>query len=126
MNAGAASLVSGLDNYDCPGHLSQSKDSPIEVTSAKLQESERRFSDMLRKVRMISLTCGQLLGMSGLQLHRALQARGLTIPVIFVTAEDDARKELSQAPALAVLHKPFDSENLLRLVLLAAEAGGTR
>ena len=96
------------------------------MTSAKLQESERRFSDMLRKVRMISFTCGQLLGMSGLQLHRALQARGLTIPVIFVTAEDDARKELSQAPALAVLHKPFDSEDLLRLVLLAAEAGGAR
>jgi FixJ family two-component response regulator len=67
----------------------------------------------------------RLLGMSGLQLHRALQAKGLTIPVIFVTAEDDAKKQLSQARALAVLHKPFDSEELLRLVRLA-EARGTR
>ena len=68
----------------------------------------------------------RLLGMSGLQLHRALQAKGLTMPVIFVTAEDDAKKQLSQAPALAVLHKPFDSEELVRLVRLAAEARGTR
>lgn len=68
----------------------------------------------------------RLLGMSGLQLHRALQAKGLTIPVIFVTAEDDAKKQLAQAPALAVLHKPFDSEELVRLVRLAAEARGTR
>jgi FixJ family two-component response regulator len=68
----------------------------------------------------------RLPGMSGLQLHRALQARGLAIPVIFVTAEDDARKQLSQAGALGVLHKPFDSEELARLVRLAAEARGTR
>jgi FixJ family two-component response regulator len=68
----------------------------------------------------------RLLGMSGLQLHRALQAKGLTIPVIFVTAEDDAKKQLAQAPALAVLHKPFDSEELVRLVRLAAESRGTR
>jgi FixJ family two-component response regulator len=68
----------------------------------------------------------RLLGMSGLQLHSALQAKGLTIPVIFVTAEDDAKKQLSQAPALAVLRKPFDSEELIRLVRLAAEPRGTR
>jgi FixJ family two-component response regulator len=68
----------------------------------------------------------RLLGMSGLQLHCALQAKGLAIPVIFVTAEDDAKKQLAQAPALAVLRKPFDSEELVRLVRLAAEARGTR
>ena len=68
----------------------------------------------------------RLVGMSGLQLHRDLQAKGLTIPVIFVTAEDDANKQLAQAPALAVLHKPFDSEELVRLVRLAAEARGIR
>jgi FixJ family two-component response regulator len=68
----------------------------------------------------------RLLGMSGLQLYRALQGKGQTIPVIFVTAEDDAKKQLSQAPAVAVLDKPFDSEELVRLVRLAAGARGTR
>ena len=68
----------------------------------------------------------RLRGMSGLQLHSALQAKGLTIPVIFVTAEDDAKKQLSQTPALAVLRKPFDCEELIRLVRLAAQLRGTR
>jgi FixJ family two-component response regulator len=68
----------------------------------------------------------RLNGMSGLELHRALQAKGLVIPVIFVTAEDNAGKQLSQAPALAVLSKPFDSKELVRLVRLAAEPRGAR
>jgi hypothetical protein len=38
----------------------------------------------------------------------------------------NAKKQLSEAPALAVLHKSFDSEELVRLVRLAAEARGTR
>jgi two-component system response regulator TtrR len=68
----------------------------------------------------------RLSGMSGLQLHRALQAKGLTIPVIFITAEDDTSGQLSQADALAILGKPFDPEELLRLVRVASEAPPTR
>jgi FixJ family two-component response regulator len=62
----------------------------------------------------------RLPGMSGLELHRELQAQGRAIPVIFATADDDAFRLLQspvvKAGALAVLRKPFDSEELPRLV----------
>jgi FixJ family two-component response regulator len=65
-------------------------------------------------------------GMNGLELQRELQAKGRTIPIIFATAEDEAFR-LLQSPAvkagvLAVLRKPFDSEELPRLVKIAAAA----
>jgi two-component system response regulator FixJ len=67
----------------------------------------------------------RLPGMSGLELHRELQAQGRAIPVIFVTAEDEAfrllRSPLAKAHALAVLRKPFDSDELARLVKAAAQ-----
>jgi FixJ family two-component response regulator len=62
----------------------------------------------------------RLPGMSGLDLHRQLQARGSAVPVIYCTAEQDVdgrvRRQLLQAGALAVLYKPFAPEQLLRLV----------
>jgi FixJ family two-component response regulator len=63
--------------------------------------------------------------MSGLELQRELCAWDLAIPTIFATAEDDADgqlyTQLLQAGAMAVLHKPFDAEQLLRLVQTALE-----
>jgi FixJ family two-component response regulator len=68
----------------------------------------------------------RLPGMSGLELQRQLQAKGLCIPAIFVTGEDDAdgrlRAQMEEAGAVAVLHKPFDPEELTRLVQAAANA----
>jgi FixJ family two-component response regulator len=68
----------------------------------------------------------RLSGMSGLELQRELQAKGLTIPAIFVTAEHDPgdllQVTLLQAGAMAVLRKPFNSDELLRLVQLASDA----
>jgi FixJ family two-component response regulator len=68
----------------------------------------------------------RLPGMSGLGLHRELQAQGRTIPVIFVTAEDEAfrllQSPVTKVDALAVLRKPFDSDELPRLVKAAAQA----
>jgi FixJ family two-component response regulator len=67
----------------------------------------------------------RLPGMSGLELQRELCAWDLAIPTIFATAEDDADgqlyTQLLQAGAMAVLHKPFDAEQLLRLVQTALE-----
>jgi two-component system response regulator FixJ len=65
----------------------------------------------------------RLPGMSGLELQRELQAQGRVIPIIFATADnDDACRMLqSEAGALAVLHKPFDPEELTRLVTVALE-----
>jgi FixJ family two-component response regulator len=68
----------------------------------------------------------RLPGMSGLELHRELQAGGRAIPVIFTTAEDEAFRLLqsphARAGAVAVLRKPFDSEELPRLVKAAVQA----
>jgi FixJ family two-component response regulator len=68
----------------------------------------------------------RLPGMSGLELHLQLQAKGLEIPAIFVTAEsnDDGRlrAQIERAGAMAVLPKPCDSDELTRLVRTALEA----
>src|SRR3984893_6255154 len=68
----------------------------------------------------------RLPGMNGLELQRELQAQGRAIPVIFATAEDEAFRLLQspdvKAGAVAVLRKPFDSEELPRLVKSAAAA----
>jgi FixJ family two-component response regulator len=68
----------------------------------------------------------RLPGMSGLELQRELLARGRAIPVIFATADDEVfrllQSPLAKAGALAVLRKPFDSEELPRLVKAAVEA----
>jgi FixJ family two-component response regulator len=67
----------------------------------------------------------RLPGMSGLQLQRELQAQGRAIPIIFATADNEAFRLLqSEAGALTVLRKPFDPEELLRLVKVAVEAHG--
>jgi FixJ family two-component response regulator len=68
----------------------------------------------------------RLPGMNGLELQRELQAKGRAIPIIFATAEDDAFRLLQspvvKAGAVAVLRKPFDCEELPRLVKAAAGA----
>jgi FixJ family two-component response regulator len=68
----------------------------------------------------------RLPGMSGLELQRQLHGKGLGIPAIFVTAEDDAdgrlRAQMEQAGAVAVLHKPCDPEELTRLVQATVSA----
>jgi FixJ family two-component response regulator len=68
----------------------------------------------------------RLPGMNGLELQRELLAKGLAIPVIFATAEEEAFRLLQspvvKAAAVAVLRKPFDSEELQRLVKVAVQA----
>lgn len=68
----------------------------------------------------------QLPQMSGLELQRELLRRGLSIPVIFATAEDDPdgrlQTRLLGAGAVAVLRKPFDPERLRQLVQMALES----
>jgi CheY-like chemotaxis protein len=56
--------------------------------------------------------------MSGLEVQQQLTARGLQIPIVFVTAhlDDDLGQRASAAGALAALRKPVDHEALVRLV----------
>ena len=60
-------------------------------------------------------------GMSGPELYRVLRARGVTTPVIFITAQADAsvRPDLLAQGAVDCLFKPF-SEQALRAALRAA------
>ncbi|MCU0965346.1 MAG: response regulator [Burkholderiaceae bacterium] len=60
-------------------------------------------------------------GMTGLQVQARLRAMGLALPVIFITASDDAEiaRRALEAGGLLVLHKPFSNELLLDAVNLA-------
>ena len=58
----------------------------------------------------------RLSGMSGIELHRRLLARGRPVPTIFITAhasDDRARSEARSAWTVAYLAKPFSEEELL-------------
>jgi FixJ family two-component response regulator len=63
----------------------------------------------------------RLPGMNGLELQRELRARGRAVPVIFATAEANISPMVA-AGALAVLRKPFNPEELSRLVKSVLEA----
>lgn len=57
-------------------------------------------------------------GMSGLEVQQQLQARGLRIPTVCVTAHavDEVAQHLMAAGAIEILPKPVDQQMLLRLV----------
>ncbi len=59
----------------------------------------------------------RLPGVSGLELHRRIAARGAMPPWIFITAHDDQIvREQTQRAAAAYLLKPFEGRALLALV----------
>ena len=60
-------------------------------------------------------------GMSGLELQAKLKAEGSRIPMIFITAHDDAKMKMQamKAGAVEFLSKPFDDEVLLEKVRAA-------
>ena len=61
----------------------------------------------------------RLPGMSGIELHRHLQARSCRVPVIFITAhgsDDRARSEAASDWTVAYLIKPFGEDELLDAV----------
>jgi FixJ family two-component response regulator len=59
-----------------------------------------------------------LSGMSGLDLQRRLRNEGSTIPVIIITALDDARSraQAERAGCVAYLRKPCEAETILALL----------
>jgi len=78
--------------------------------------------DFLRSGRLDAVGCVVLdlamPEMSGLEVQQQLAARGLQIPIVFVTAHRDEHlgQLASEAGALAVLRKPVDDEELVHLV----------
>ena len=78
-------------------------------------------SDHSRKADCLILDI-RLPGMSGIELHRHLLARGCTVPVIFITAhgsDDRARLEAASDWTVAYFTKPFGGDELLDAVGLA-------
>jgi FixJ family two-component response regulator len=57
-------------------------------------------------------------GMSGLDLQRRLRNEGSTIPVIIITAFDDARsrQQAERLGCVAYLNKPCEAETILALL----------
>ena len=66
-------------------------------------------------------------GMSGLELQSRLAASDRRVPIIFISARDDAdtRAQAMQAGALAFLGKPFSDEVLLQAVQTALQLAGS-
>ena len=64
-------------------------------------------------------------GLSGFELQERLVASGSHIPVLFITARDDAptRERARLAGAIDYLRKPFDDELLLAAVHKAIRRG---
>jgi FixJ family two-component response regulator len=59
----------------------------------------------------------QMPGMSGIDLKRAMNAEGLTTPVIVITAlTGDEWPDTAAALGAAFLHKPFEADALFGLV----------
>jgi two-component system CheB/CheR fusion protein len=57
-------------------------------------------------------------GMTGLELCRRLAASGRHLPTILISGRDDqqTRKAMREASAIASLLKPFDEKDLLRAI----------
>jgi FixJ family two-component response regulator len=62
-------------------------------------------------------------GMTGFELQEHLSAAGATIPIVFITAHDDAstHERARRAGASAYLRKPFDQEDLIAAIGRAIE-----
>ena len=65
----------------------------------------------------------RLPGMNGADLQKALAASGSTLPIVFMTAYEDAgvRQEVMDRGALAFLQKPVDERTLLEAIRKASE-----
>jgi FixJ family two-component response regulator len=95
--------------------------------SARCYESAEEFlvSDQRHRTACL-VTDIRMPGMSGLELQAKLNGEGSRIPMIFITARDDARIRMQAmtAGAVEVLSKPFDHEVLLEKVQAALKDGG--
>jgi FixJ family two-component response regulator len=70
----------------------------------------------------------QMPGMSGLQLQNCLAKSGKSLPIVFITAFEDAaaRRQAMAAGAVAFLNKPFTDDQLLHAIGLALQRRDNR
>jgi FixJ family two-component response regulator len=78
--------------------------------------------DFLESPQLLETACivadVQMPGMTGLELQRTLKARGLAIPLIFITAypNDKLRRQALDAGAIGFLHKPFQGTSIVECI----------
>jgi len=67
-------------------------------------------------------------GMSGLELQKALNARGIAIPLVLMTAFGDVSTAVKAMKAGAVdfIEKPFNNQNMLDLINTALQTDAAR
>jgi FixJ family two-component response regulator len=88
--------------------------------------SAREFLDSSPSGRTACLVLDiHLDGMSGFQLSEQLAEDRTAIPIIFITAHDDAltRERVGRAGVAAYLPKPFDEQALLGAIARAVDGG---
>jgi len=86
-------------------------------------ESAREFLGSTPSTRTACLVLDIYMdGMSGFELQEQLQADRVAIPIIFMTAHDDAatRERIRQSGAAGYLGKPFDGQALLDAIFRVA------
>jgi FixJ family two-component response regulator len=99
--------------------LVQSAGYPVETFA-----SAREFLDSSPSGRTACLVLDiHLDGMSGFELSEQLAENGTAIPIIFITAHDDAptRERIRRAGVAAYLLKPFDEQALLDAIRSAVD-----
>ena len=86
--------------------------------SATYQSAEAFLSSPPRSPPIGLLLDLHLAGMSGLDLQRRLKNEGSTVPVIIITAFDDARsrEQAERLGCVAYLRKPCEAETILALL----------
>jgi len=90
--------------------------------------SADEFLDSLGQDRPACLVLDvHLNGMNGFDLHERLRLDGIGVPVIFITAHDDAatRRRLENSAASSYLWKPVDEQALLGAIRRAVVSDGT-
>jgi len=84
--------------------------------------SGEEFIELLEGMPFLQVDClvldVQMLGVNGLEVQRRLKKREHPIPIIFITAHDDAdvRDRAMAAGAVAFLRKPFNDDLFIRTV----------
>lgn len=65
-------------------------------------------------------------GMSGQEFVRRHRERGAAVPVVVLSGSSEAKQVGREIGAVAVIHKPFDLDDLVRVVKRATTASAVR
>jgi FixJ family two-component response regulator len=100
--------------------------------NAETFASGQQFLDLIEAMPSFRPDClvvdVQMPGLNGLEVQERLATNGNPLPVIFITAHDEAvpRERALAAGAVAFVRKPFQDELLIKTLRVALEPGADR